>query len=400
MIRRKIITIIIFLSLVNGIFVYNTNQVQSASALLYFTKEFIIYPLVRQLANALENKLVNKVNSLLSGVAQGTPSFILNWRNHTLDSQSRGNDVFRSILADAKLCPYLQDNLQRAFGAEKYIGLLKNSIVRNSAGQVVYQSKINIPGLPSFQNLSNCTMPANFNLQTFKNDFNAGGWEAWNRLIQPQNNFLGAYTLALAEQEFQQKTEKESAENEAIAGAGYLAQKLGVKEAVTGPSGCTGAFGSGQSRCMFMGKTITPAKLLGEANARSLDKKLGRIGGSTQITDIILSLASAVLTGVTNNLLNFIGQNTYDRPASPANFVEGIYDPNSAPAPIPISDTNLGDPNQVQANACNAEYDSCIANTTICQPGPIDPVTGNPEPDVCITDTTSCDIERQNCANL
>ena len=380
----------------------------TAQKIVYFLKEFIIYPLVRKLANSLENKLLNKTNGLISGLTQKTPSFITNWRNYTLDSQARGNDVFRAVLANASLCPYFKTNLQTAFGAEDYSKTMAGATVRakdkNGNDVVVYQNKTSIPGLPSFKNLADCTLPSNFNANTFRTDFaKGGGWNTWNQLIQPQNNFFGAYSLALGEQVKQMQTEKESAKDSSIAGQGFLGQQLGLTGGAS-PTGCVGAslpgvqrFSADTSgnltnitRCAFMGKEVTPGQVLGKAAASALDKKLGRVGGATQVTDVILNLLNAVLSSVSNRMLNFIGQSSYQvQPPPGGNTLD------EAPVPVPGSDPNAC------SGFCQGELNSCRASiATICTPGVIDPITGVSEPDICAPDPggeARCETQYNSC---
>ncbi len=285
------------------------KETHAASAILYFTKEFIIKPLVRMLANALENKILNKVSGMASGLMnkEGRPNFITNWRNYTLESQGRGNDIFRTILAGNKeFCPYFSDDLKKAFGAEKYSG-----------NYDTVQNKVSAPGLPSFDIISKCTLPSNFNVGNFSKDFaKGGGWDTWNKLIQPQNNFYGAFLLSLAEQQRQMTVEEQSAKDYSVAGQGWLGQKLGTGNSGLGPTGCKNVeIGNKFStvtvaRCTFMGKELTPAQLFGNSAAKSIDQKMGRVGGATELADVILGMVSAVVSGVTNRLYNFIASNT------------------------------------------------------------------------------------------
>lgn len=390
-----------------------TAAVTTAQKILYFLKEFIIYPIVRKLANALENKLINKTNSLVSGLTQKTPNFILSWRNFTLDSQARGNDIFRSVLADANLCPYFKSNLQTAFGATQYAGAFGGSEVKATRQGVlatVFQQKTNISGLPSFQNITNCSLPAGLNIPEFKNDFTKGGWTAWNQLIQPQNNFYGVYSLALGEKARQIETELQSSRDQSIAGQGFLGQKLAtLAGGGASPAGCIGSafqnigyvgpgeFGTTGNRCVFMGKEVTPASVLGATAANALDKKLGRVGGAAQVTDVLLNLLNAVTSGISNRMLNFIGQSSYQ--------VQPSYSPQPTPpggGNFSTTDVPLTDPtfNGCQ-DACQGELNTCRNIVPqICTPGPIDPVTGNPGPDVCKPDPNNeanCQAQHNNC---
>ena len=310
--NKKNISVILVFVISIGILVFQSKPAHSGF-ILYQLKEFVIKPLVRKIANSLENKLVNSVNKKIGGVTGGiAPSFVTNWRNHILDSQARGNNVFRSVLADTQLCPYFDKELKSAFGADKFSGTFAGSQVKDSSGRVAYENKTYVPGLPSFQVGTRCTLPTNFNATAFRQDFRNGGWDAWDKLLEPQNNFFGAYSLALNEQQKQVFIDSKADENEVLSGGGFLSQKLGVSGSGTGPTGCTGRGPS--ASCLFMGKTVTPAKILGEGAANEIDKKLGRVGGATELTDILLGLFAGVLNGVTNRLENYIGQATYDRP--------------------------------------------------------------------------------------
>lgn len=382
----KLIVILILISLVVTAFSFN---IPPAHASLYFLKEFIIKPLVRKLANALENKLVNKINGLVSGLQQKIPSFILNWRNHIFDSQARGNDIFRSVLADARLCPYFQKDLRETFGADKYLGLFSGSTVK--IGQTpVYQNKTFIPGLNSFQTLTGCTLPSNLNVDAFRKDFGNGGWDAWNQLIQPQNNFYGTYNQALKEQGKQIETEQQSARDEAIAGQGFLAQRLGTN-GESGPAGCTGStLAGGGGRCIWFGKEVTPPKFLGDLSAKSLDTKIGRVGAGQEITDVIFNLLQAVVNGLANRILNFIGQGSYNQPPP--------YQPEATPPPSNFDENNAQqsapDFTAQCKQACQSDENTCLASVgETCTTDSLGQRTCQRDPD----GVANCDAQRRTC---
>ncbi len=381
---------------------------QASADWMYFLKEFVIKPLVRQLANALENMLVNKITGFASGLSQKVPSFITNWRNYTLDSQARGSDIFRSVLADAKLCPYFKDNLQTAFGADaaKYGGTLAGATVRakdkNGKDVVVYQNKTSIPGLPSFQNLANCTLPANLNINTFRTDFaKGGGWNTWNQLIQPQNNFFGVYALSLAEQQSQMQIEKESARDTSIAGQGFLGQKMGTASGGgdgASPSGCTGkTLAGGAGRCIWFGKEVTPPKFLGDLSAKSLETKIGRVGAGQELTDVIFNLISTVVNALGNKILNFAGLSGYKVPTSYDSYDSGFDEVGATITPDP----GLSDPSYICERGCDSEYNSCISQATV------DVCTANPNPPPAETcqseldqgEADKCGAQRSSCVS-
>lgn len=370
---RKIFFSILLIVLVSFGLSTNSGPVQAAAVVydpLYYLEEFVLHPLVRKIANSLENKLANRVNKLISNIDGKSPAFITNWRNHIFDSQARGNDVFRSVLADTKLCSYFNDDLKKIFGADKFTGAIAGAKVKDVSGKVVYENKTGVPGLPSFQLAANCSLPADFDVSLFKKDFNKGGWEAWGKLIEPQNNFYGAFALALQEQQNQIAVEKQAAQDSSIAGQGFLSQKLGVGNSGIGPTGCTswlqGAGLGGAllpvTRCVFLGKEITPAQILGETAANTLDTKLKKIGGSRKIVDILLSLFATIVEGTTDRLANFTAQRTYDRPPAaqptprPGDFNEQQFEPGSG-------DPNAGGlVNPINTGAQQSCLNSCLAN--------------------------------------
>lgn len=376
--ENKILTALICGIVVMVGILYFSNQGRALGIPVFdsenFFKEYFIRPLVRKIANSLENKLVNSVNKQISGIDGKLPSFVTNWRNYTLDSQARGNDIFRSILADADFCSYFGKDLKILFGADKYTGRIDGAKVRDALGRVVYENKLSIPGLPSFKDISKCTLPSSFSATALKQDFaKGGGWDAWNKLIEPQNNLLGAFILALDEQSRQISLESQSAENEAVSGGGFLSQKLGVGNSGVGPSGCTikrdEAGDVESTRCTFMGKIVTPAQILGQTAADEIDTKLKRVGAATELTDVILSLADAVLNGITDRLANYIGQATYD------NLPGGA-------TPYPTStDNKVGN---ACVSFCQKQKDACLANDSL---------------DETPADQSACNKEFRKCIN-
>lgn len=250
---RKVIIVLLIVGLIAVFFSVKTARVRAAD-IFYEIYQWVILPLLRIVAAKLDNFLLNKVGDLTGGVLGNSPHFITSWRNNILSSQARGNDLFRSILADASLCPYFNNGLKTAFGAEKYVGMLAGTMVKNTTGttsQLVYQNQTYTPGLPSFQNLANCTLPSNFNVNTFQNDFaKGGGWATWDQLIQPQNNFFGVYAAALGEQAKQIALENQANTNQNIANQGFLPNKIGAGNTTAqGGEASQAAYTACKSKC-------------------------------------------------------------------------------------------------------------------------------------------------------
>jgi hypothetical protein len=223
----------------------------------------------------------------------------------------------------------MSGNIKTAFGADLFAGAIAGATVKDASGRVVYKNETNVPGMASFQESAKCTLPANFDVSSFNKDFSKGGWAAWDQMLEPQNNLFGIYTMALGEQQAQIATEQTATMNSAVAGNGFLAQKLGVGSSGMGPTGCTnvaGTLGNGSqgptmtTRCTFMGKDVTPPEILSQSAANAIDTKLKRPGAATELTDIVMNLFASILDATTSRLANYIGQATYDSAPSPVNY--------------------------------------------------------------------------------
>lgn len=363
-ISPKITTSLILISFLGIVLIYTTPAARGLD-IWYFTEEFVIQPLVRKIANSLENKLVNKLTSFVAGVDSKTPRFILSWRNHLLESRGRGNDIFRATLADAELCDYFGDNLRKTFGADKYIGVNNGAIVKNTKGEPVFQNKVNPPGLPAFKNGANCTLPSNFKVDEFRKDFKNGGWAAWNSLVAPQNNYFGSLALALDEQREQIENEDTASQNEAAAGRGFLSQHLS-SEGNSASIGCTDKNEDGAtltiSRCIWQGEIVTPNQIIGDAAVNALDKKLGRVGGATKLTDVLLKLVDSVTTSLAGKLTSFSGKKSYeDSPSS------NPFDETDVPMVDPHTDNLLRSGQGDCKRLCLVDQESkCVSTDQVC----------------------------------
>lgn len=105
-------------------FLFNYKvPVANGTDIWYKIKEYIIIPIVRTVANALTAKVHNRVKDVIRGVGGQGPAFIQNWREEINNTESRGLDVFRSILGNTQLCPHLDSSVKQAYLADKYTGI-------------------------------------------------------------------------------------------------------------------------------------------------------------------------------------------------------------------------------------------------------------------------------------
>lgn len=325
--------LIICLIIISFLVFYPLQITKAASGWLIVTKEFVLDLIARVIGRILmsimSNTVVNKI--LTSGRENNTPAFVQDWRDFLGKAQYRGEDQTRATIADAAIgsnatiCPYLRNPLTTAFGAGSIL-----------PGFNAF--KYRIDSLQYFNQRNKCTLPAGFNVNTFRNDFSAGGgWAAWDKLIQPQNNFYGVYNDSLTELSRQRGFEEGIDKSEAESGSGYTSKR----------TGCSGS-GANQ-QCTILGKVITPADLFGKSGAQTIDAEFSWLFSSDEIQEALISLAGVVASRLTS-------------------FVSGalLNDSGSTVEPPPPADAvqrAAQDCVDVCIAACPPPLDSCIYNT-------------------------------------
>jgi len=117
------------------------------------------------------------------------------------------------MLAGVNLCPHYSNELKSIYKA-------------------LYQPDLGTGYLTRFNNLdpyilrARCTMPWNWTMQSYLQNFTAnGGWEALIKLGEPQNNFYGSFLMAMNEVDTQRSQGQAEDIIEAITGAGMLSRR-------------------------------------------------------------------------------------------------------------------------------------------------------------------------------
>ncbi len=243
--KTKIAVIVLTLSFVGGPLVY-TAYATDWFAAMKFGLDIAAKAVAQGAFRTLSQRVFNKIEG---GGINGGALFVQDWREFQLNSQYRGEDVFRSVLKKSKLCGYFGNELEKLFDANK--------------APDIPQILTRVDGFDSFQVKTGCTMPSNFNMTNYQKDFAGnGGWEAWNRLLEPQNNFYGTLFMSLDEAAKQRGIESSAAVNEALSGEGFT----GVRDCLTK--------GTGASACALLGKIKTPGGTLGKQVSSVFDSNL------------------------------------------------------------------------------------------------------------------------------
>lgn len=260
----------------------------------YIAKEFgldlIARTISRKLLTDLSNATITSINKLGTDQrgTQGSPTFIQNWKSFLADAQVIGENQFRAQLnysvEKGILCDDLKGPLSLAFQVTRKAITNDNDIGLSSKNAELKQNT-----LTPFQTKVKCTIPDKTR-QDFKNNFEkGGGWETWSRMLEPQNNLAGATMLSIEELQRQRASQEESRKSEAVAGQGF--------QGVQGP--CQGL--GPTSQCAFLGRTVTPAKILGEGASEFLDANSKWFVSSDELSEVLISIVNAAV----NKLASF-----------------------------------------------------------------------------------------------
>ncbi len=241
--KKIIASFVLIIALLNVPFVQTAQASDfGASVWARYFKDVIIKAAAQSAFKLLSNKIIEKIQS---GGPDGKAAFVTSWINFETNAQYQGEDIFRGELTKAKLCDYFSKGLKATFGVKP-----TDSI--NIAGQNVRTGSLETYGLKT-----NCTLPSNFNISDYQKSFSKnGGWNAFSRMLEPQNNYYGTLFASLDEIARQRNLSQSAAVNNATAGKGFTGLLAGDK-------GCT-LRGSG-NKCLIEGEIKTPGSNLADA---------------------------------------------------------------------------------------------------------------------------------------
>lgn len=259
----------------------------------YVTKETILDVIARCTAREILDKMVgNTLNVVRNHGRDGGTTFIQNWRNFTTNSQYRGENIFRAILSNTQLCDYFNNDFKTLFRANNKTAL---------PGQ-----NTRVDNLDPYQLRANCTMPAGWSMDAYRQDFSGnGGWLAFAKLLEPQNNTLGAYNLALEEINNQKGLEQTNDLAQAQAGGSYLGRSGSGKT-----DSCL-LMGT-NNKCLVYKNILTPGGTLRDSVSSTIQQEIAWITNVDELNEVIMALVSGLL----NRILN-LSNNDENRPINP-----------------------------------------------------------------------------------
>jgi len=255
--KKKILVFILIIAFLLGPFTYRANATDWVAGVRW-SVDTVMKIVAQSAFKVTSTRILNKIRS--AGI-DGGPAFVQNWRNFQLESQYRGEDIWRGLLYIAAkgegntpplLCKHIRES--QAFNS------LRPTRVNNLIQGLGPNRRIN--DFQEYLVATRCDPVVNEKFDTFMQDFSAGGgWDTFERLLQPQNNIYGAIELALKELDKQRSIEEKSSINQILAGQGYTAVSDCL---VKGPTGI----------CLIPDKIKTPGSTLKESVASIFDTSL------------------------------------------------------------------------------------------------------------------------------
>ncbi len=159
---------------------------------------------------------------------------------------------------------------------------IENSDLRFLCSPFGFQVRFTLLPIPDFASRERgCTLTTiQGNIDQFFQDFSNGGWLSYQEHWQPQNNFYGATLLAWGEANKQEATAREAAQNEALAGGGFLGQKDST------------------------GRITTPGSVIGDAAGQVLAAPLGGIISAEELSDYVTAIINTVINQALTNSID------------------------------------------------------------------------------------------------
>lgn len=243
-------------------------------------KEYVIDVVVRctarEILRAMNNNILTTVRT--SGRVGG-PAWVRNWRNFLTTGQYRGEDVFRAMLSTTNLCPHLAQDLRTIFNATQTTAL---------PGQ-----NTRVGDLDPYQLRANCTLPPGFTMANFvQNVGTNGGWEAFLRLHQPQNNIYGQI-LASMDEVARQRNVEESGDIYETLGHGFTGRRgsdATVSCLVRGLNG----------QCIVHRDILTPGVTLEGSIMNTIEKELEWVANSDELSELVATGIQLLINRLNN----------------------------------------------------------------------------------------------------
>ena len=255
-------------------------------------KETIEDTIARCIARQALTRMIGGILDIVRDQGRdGGPVYVQNWRDFTLQGQQRGENIWRGLLyiaanGDGSIPPLLCSHIKES----SVFNLLQPTPVSG-----LVQSGLNrrVDSLQEYLIAARCDPIVENNYAVFAKDFSqGGGWDMWERMLQPQNNIFGAIGLA----------------NEELIKQRAIEERINIYEATA--HGFTGKRGENASdsclsfdivgRCVVYKNIQTPGFTLAESTNKALGSELDWIVSTDEINELLIDMFDVVVARLKN----------------------------------------------------------------------------------------------------
>jgi len=219
-------------------------------------------------AEALKRQLLNMIVDQIVEWIQGggEPKFITDWPGFFRDAVDQAGGKFIQQIGLSQLCSPFKLLLGTGF----------------------------IP-IPTFTERTSCTLSRiGVNIDAFLENFENGGWVAWQEMVlKPQNNVYGAYLLAWDQYEIEKSAAVKAAASEAQAGRGFL----GVKRCIASHQENTGD-AAGEIEVCDKYETVTPGAVVGDLASKAVGSDIDYIVNAQDFAAYVGAIVNAILNRI------------------------------------------------------------------------------------------------------
>ena len=255
--KKTLIIVVLILSLLSAPLAYRANATDWFAA-LRLTMDSIAAAVAQGAFKAISNNILKRIRN--SGLGGG-PLFVQDWRSFQLQAQHRGEEIWRGLLyiavnGDVRTPPLLCKHIRESQAFKSFQPTRVNNLIQNLPAEAR-----RVDSLQEYLDATECDPVVNEKFDIFMKDFSAGGgWDTWERMLQPQNNIYGAIGLAQEELIKQRSLEESARINEPKSGDGFL----GIKECLV----------NGIAGCIILGRSRSPGSTIGKQVASIFDTNM------------------------------------------------------------------------------------------------------------------------------
>lgn len=210
---------------------------ETTQTIFEWAQSFVLSELKKQILDMLVDQIVSWAQG------GGDPKFIADWGSFLADVGNQVAGDFVQELGLGFLCAPISAQIQVAVGSPR-----------------------------SFAQRAQCTLDQIVgNIQSFYDNFINGGWIAYQESWQPQNNYFGSLLMAIQERDNRMERAQLAAQNEGIAGGGFLSTKD------------------------ESGRITTPGSVVGSLVSKAVGSDIDYIINAEQLQDYIGAIANALI---------------------------------------------------------------------------------------------------------